>query len=318
MQRSLAPCRWLLAIGALAWLGATPARSPDLVLQDRIELPAQAVDGALPSELSGLAWDADEQLLYAVSDRGWVFHFELKTDAGRLGPLRLVRAARLGAVAEAGTPLRGRNAEALALLNANNGRSGDTELLVALEDGPAVRRYHPTGEALADESLPPPLADSRAYRSGNSRLEAVAVHPRHGIVLAPQRPLKGEPPDRHTLYAADGTRWSFAAHLGTGQIKAIEVAADGKLVILERHGTRRGRHVVLRELDPARCDADGRCEVRVLGGTAELSDGDNFEGLARLADGSYLIVSDDGGDPRVRTVFALFGPGARVPVSARP
>lgn len=316
MSRALARCRVLLALGALAWHEAASAQAPDLVVLDRIELSAQAIDGVVPGELSGLAWDADEQLLYAVSDQGWVFHFELELTAGRLRPLRPVRAARLGGAADAGARARGRNAEGLALLNADNGRRGDTELVVALEDGPQVLRYGPLGELLGALTLPPPLADRRAYRSNNSRLEAVAVHPRHGIVVAPQRPLAGEPAERHTLYAADGTRWSFAAHLGTGQIKAIEVAPDGRLVILERHGARRGRHIVLRELHPARCDADGRCEAHELGGTADLRGGDNFEGLAALADGSYLVVSDDGGDARERTVLLRFGRGARVPLSA--
>ncbi|OQW92898.1 MAG: hypothetical protein BWK79_13870, partial [Beggiatoa sp. IS2] len=43
-------------------------------LHGMLEIFNETVDGILLSELSGLAWDEDEEILYAVSDKGNLFH----------------------------------------------------------------------------------------------------------------------------------------------------------------------------------------------------------------------------------------------------
>lgn len=301
-RRRAALAAALLCAAGVASAAAWQA-DPPLTLADA------PVDGLRPSELSGLAWDADEQRLLAVSDRGRLFQFTLQfAPDGRLQQVLTLQAQRLaGAAADAPAG----NAEGLALLQSDNGVRGDTQLLVVLEDGPSLRRYTPRGELLESLALPPPLADRQAYRSGNSRLEALAVHPRHGLVTAPQRPLKAAPAARHTLFAADGMRWSFAAHGGSGQIKALESTPEGRLLVLERSGNPKARRHALRELDPAACaTAGGACVPRTIDTGKALAGRDNFEGLARLPDGSLLLVSDDGGDPRVGTRFLRLRPPA--------
>lgn len=281
-------------------LAALAACAAQAQVHDQIVIPAQTVDGIALSELSGLAWDADEQRLYAVSDRGVLFAFELRLTGQRLTDVKAVRATRLQAAAGQGTP----NAEGLALVGADNGRRGDTELVVAVENGPALLRFAPDGRALGELELPAPLRDPGAYRSKNARLESVAVDARHGVVTAPQRSISTLPQSLHRVYASDGSHWDLAAG-ERGAIKGIEALPGGGMLVLERIG--RGRDIVpvLRRIDPQRCAVGKACAAEAVS-LPGLAAGDNYEGLARLDDKLFLIVSDDGGKDRLATRLVLF------------
>ena len=61
------------------------ALSENLKLGDRtghirflgmLQLPNPTLDGMRFSQLSGLAWDDDDGILYAISDRGFLFHLQ--------------------------------------------------------------------------------------------------------------------------------------------------------------------------------------------------------------------------------------------------
>ena len=280
---------------------AQPAAVPITVL-NTLELPLQQVNGHSMQELSGLAWDADEQLLYAVSDRGTVFHLRLQLDGARLAQVKPVFGAELR---DASGATRKFNAEGLAVLNADNGIKGDTQLVVALENGPQILRFTPQGEVLGAIELPEALRDKARYYSKNKRLEAVAAMGAQRFVTAPEAPLAGEDPMRHTLYATDGARWSFEAIAKGSDLKGIEALADGSLLVLERleGGGKNARQVVLRRIDPASCAAGKVCSGGVSGDVAPL-DG-NYEGMTRLSDRLLLLVSDGSTERNGAARFAL-------------
>lgn len=300
-----------LTLGAAAALAparaALPASGAFTVLHT-VSLPVQEVNGLQMQELSGLAWDADEQLLYAVSDRGHVFHLRLKLGAERIESVLPVLGASLRDARNAGRKF---NAEGLAVVNADNGVKGDTQLVVALENGPAVVRCTPRGEVIADVELPPALRDRNSYRSKNKRLESIAVHPRHGLLMAPEEPLAGEPQTRHTLYATNGNSWSFEALRAESDLKAIETLPDGSLLVLERVGTDVARQAALRRIDPAACGAGSSCAAGdAPAATAVIADG-NFEGMALLSATQLLLVSDGGIERQGAASFALVGMRSR-------
>lgn len=280
---------------------AQPAAVPFTVL-NTVELPLQQVDGHSLQELSGLAWDADEQLLYAVSDRGTVFHLRLQLDGARLAQLQPVFGAELH---DASGALRKFNAEGLTVLNANNGIKGDTQLVVALENGPQIVRFTPKGEVLGTVELPQSLRDKARYSGKNKRLEAVAALGAGRFVTAPEAPLAGEPPARHTLYATDGARWSFEAIEPGSDLKGIDVLADGSLLVLERleGGGKAARQVVLRRIDPAACQPGSACRA---GGSDDVAPVDgNYEGMTQLSAQLFLLVSDGGTGRTGAATFAL-------------
>ena len=316
---ALAACVMMAAGAGLAQAASTPPSSASSAssssppsnprtafeVLDSRSLPPDVVGEHQARELSGLAWDADEQLLYAVSDRGILFHFRLEVSNGRVATLEPLHSVALH---DSRTPQRRFNAEGLAAIDADNGIKGDTRLVVALENGPAVIRVTPAGEVEADVPLPPELQDKKDYRSKNKRLEAVAHHARHGVVTAPEAPLAAEPQARHTLYGGQGGRWSFPAWKDDSDLKAIDVLPDGNFLVLERTGPGRARQVALSAIASTPCPDGAGCEdSRLIGGTRDALAEGNFEGMTPLGDDLVLMVSDDGTKHEVSARFTLVG-----------
>ena len=282
----------LLAL-AIAAPSRAEERLPKLEILHSVEVP-RAADGRKTSEWSGLAWDADENLLYAVSDKGLIHHFVVRLDGARIAEIKSVFSGRLSAMTGHGTGRALVNAEGLAVLNGANGKRSDSELLIALEDGPAIARFTPQGQYIAAVKLPGPLADKNSYRDDTERLESVAVHPHHEFVTAPERPLLGQPRDIHTLFAANGRTWSFKTFQPRwSRLKAIETAPDGSVLILERTRDEQGGapHARLRHVDLSKCAADGACTVVDPPMSGRIPPG-NYEGLTRISDDLYLMVGD--------------------------
>ena len=196
-----------------------------LTQHTRFSIPATRMNGIRIDEISGLAWDEDEQVLYAVSDNGSVIHFRLKLGSDTIVAIEPVFAAHLAEAEARGSRRRKLDAEGLTLLNADNGRAGDTELVVVTEREPRFIRFSPAGAILGETSPPTPLEDRRNYR-GSKALESVANHRGHGLLTAPESPLKGQPEDRHSIYAS-GRRWSIARQAPDSRLKALDVLPDG-------------------------------------------------------------------------------------------
>jgi len=307
----------LIATGLLPAIGSEPGKSPSresktarLVEQSRFSIPAADVSGIRIDELSGLAWDEDEQLLYAVSDKGNVFHFRLKLEGNALVACEPVSAAALADPEAKASPSTRFNAEGLTVQNASNGKSGDTMLVVSLEsDRARIIRFSPAGVALGELPVPSPLDDPSKYRKGKATqgLEAVAYHPEHGLMTAPESPLPGRPDNLHTLYAGD-RHWSFERHSRDSRLKAIDLLADGNALVLERSQTGKGSNRTvtpsLRKVNLVACPRDGTCVTETLGVLPAGSD--NFEGMTLMGDHRVLIVSDhDAKDPGSTTLMLL-------------
>jgi hypothetical protein len=308
MFNRLAWAAMLFASTVMTTANAARGAPPSLEALDSMEIPAEGANGVRIEEISGLAWDEDEQLLYAVSDGGVLHHFRIRMDGTRIAEIQPVFsvpiATRAGEVAGGSVT----NAEGLTALNDGNGKQSDTELLIAFEDGPAIVRFTPRGQRIADIALPGPLADAKQYSKKNSRLEAVTFDKRHGMLTAPELPLVGRPEGLHRLYAADGTTWSFEAFQPDSRLKAIQMLPDGNLLILERTREEKGGASTarLRYLDFAACSADGECPVAELSVVPDTMLMNNFEGLARLSDDLFLIVTDKTRKDAQPTTFVLF------------
>jgi hypothetical protein len=278
-----------------------------------LKLASVRVDGHLLTGLSALAWDDDEEILYALSDRGVLFHLWLRFDEqGLLADARALRAFALRDVR--GKPLAGRRAdsEGLVARNADNGVRGDSELLVSFERMPRVLRFTPAGEPVGALALPGPLRERANYRSANRMLESLAWHPRHGALSAPEQPFHdaadGQVP-LHALGSRRHWRYPLAPEPNAG-LTALEVLADGSLLTLERgYGvffvpviTTLRRIRVLPARDGAVLDAETVARFSTGQGWAL----DNFEGLTRQIGSRILLVSDDNARAFQSTLLAAF------------
>lgn len=272
-----------------------PSDGPAVEVLDSVRIPW---DFRI-SELSGLAWDADEQLLYAVSDLGHIIHFRIEVTANHIvsvepvfyGPLTL-------SVGEE----KFFDTEDLVALNGANGKPGDSEIAVVFEDGPAAARFTSTGQFIETIPLPAPLLDRDNYRQVNQRLESLALTPDHGYIFGPQTPLVGESRKRHTLYAADGKTWRYkAVKKKRTSTKSLEQMPDGSLLVLEALNDGGflgaiglgGKEAHIRRLNLSTCENDRKCPVTDYPTSTGEPIRGRFEGIANIKDDLFLMVTDE-------------------------
>lgn len=282
---------------------------PKLTIHSSLIIPTQQVDGVGITELSALAWDQDEQLLYALSDKGRLYHFRLKLDGNRLLEAKPVFATYLEDVKGRHVKKHRRDSEGLLVIRGRNGKRGDSQLILSFEGSPRVIRFTPHGRAIKNIHLPRELRSAARFQTGNDSLEAVTYHSRYGYMTAPETPLKDQPRNLHTLYSMKGRKWSFMAYPAKNSgITALEALPNGDLLILERawSGITKPLTISLRYLDFSKCSKQGACEVQNLKVLRSHFFMDNFEGLTRLQGNQYLMVSDDAGGGLLRSNLTLF------------
>ncbi|MCP5150508.1 MAG: esterase-like activity of phytase family protein [Chromatiales bacterium] len=286
---------------------ATPgARFMGIRFHGALALAPRVVDGITLGGLSGLAWDEDEGLLYAVSDRGSIFHLRPRIEDGTLVGVEAVAAHRLRD--QRGRALRGRaaDAEALAMRDPPNGKRGDSRLVVSYEGFPRVTEHFPDGRYRGVRPLPAHLGHPGAYASGNQALEAMTMHPRMGTLVAPERPLAGESADVVPITSLAGEEWTYRLFpYANASLVDMATLADGSLLTLERaYGPLYFplvislRHVAWPfDAKPLRVDT-----YAVLDSSRGF-DIDNFEGVALHRDNHVFLVSDDNFHPLQRTLL---------------
>ncbi len=284
--------------------------SEELTVLDHHVIPRDAEIGGLKiTELSGLAWDEDEQLLYAISDKGRVYHFRLKIENDLIKSVTPIFGAKLRNAKGKKLKKNQRDSEGLMVWNANNGKKGDTQLVISLEGKPRIVRFTPQGHAIADIAVPKPLRDRRKLRASNSGLESVAYHNKYGFITAPEESLKGQPKNLHTVYAAK-KQWSFMAYPAeNSSITAMDMMpGTNNLLVMERawSGVLKPMVISLRRVKLDDCSDKGECKAENLKVFSSSLSVDNFEGMTPIGNNRYLIVSDDGKHDLLRTLLTLF------------
>lgn len=274
-----------------------------------LDLPERTVNGLRFSGLSGLAWDEDENLLYALGDHGILFHLRPVFRNNQLVDVVLRHAAAL-IDPRTRRPVRWTrsDAEGLDILNGRNGKQGDSELLISFEREPRIARYRPDGTHIGDVPLAAALREVKRYRGGNTMLESVCQHPHEGPLTVPEAPLDNISAVAR-LYRMDGTSWRFPA--SRGGIVALECLPDGNILVMERSYSTLSLHWITtlrRLLLPAGTPSDSLLAAETVT-TLDSHQGlriDNFEGLTRHRDNRFFMVSDDNGVFIQRTLLLYF------------
>lgn len=262
-------------------------------------------------ELSDLAWDEDEQLLYAISDEGLLYHLKLDFKNKQLQTVTVIAAMKLKDKKK--QPIKGKysDAEGLAIRHSNNGKRGDSELVISFENKPRIELYSTKGHFIKKVKTIKKLSKRKYFRSNNKALESVALHPTYGVLTASEKPLKAIHLNKQTIYSTKGKEWHFAASkIKNSSITAIEVISKDKILILERayNGLFSPIVISLRQLNINQCNNVNLCKTEEIA-IFDSSDGwilDNFEGLTRFRDNQYLMVSDNNKNPFQKTLLVLF------------
>lgn len=245
--------------------------------------------------ISALAYHSHKRL-YALSDNGNLFRLEVLIENNKIKVLSLEEATSL--MTKKGKPLKHKNRD-------SEGMSVNEEgLSISFEGNPKVSAYDFEGKKVKDYPLYAVLQDISNYQSKNKALEALVEHPEFGIITAPERPLRGEDKTIHTLYSPT-KRWKFSAN---GDITSIERMPDNNLLVLERDfHLLRGHTITLKKVRIMECES-GLCPAETLA-SLKSSKGwqlDNFEGMTRIDDNVYLMISDDNGSFFQRCIVVLF------------
>lgn len=276
----------------------TGGRIDDIRFLGMLQLPNPVVDGMRFSQLSGLAWDDDEDILYALSDKGFLFHLRPEFENGYLTGLKLLKAVRLRELGSNKPLGYGRtDSEGLDILRGRNGRKGDAELLISFERFPRIVRYRPDGYAVSEYPLPAPLNEAEHYQNPNKMLESVCVDPRLGILTVPEVPLKAERQGYTRIFSVEGGSWFYPLPHGN-RITDLACLGHDRVLALESdfRGAFGGLTVFLRiaSLPPGPASTDPVPVTTVV--TLDTGKGyqiDNFEGLARHRGNRFFMVSDD-------------------------
>ena len=284
-----------LAVSVFLSSTALAANLPAAVVLDRIALPEESVDGTNITELSGLGWDEDDKLLYAVSDNGFLHHFKITIAGDKLSKVEPVFSVE---IVDAATGFFGwgmTNAEGLHVRNGSNGKTGDAELVIAFEDGPSIGRFTAQGKNVAEIKLPEVLSDPNSYSNPNKRLESVSELEPYGILTAPEAQLSNDAKDVHSIFAMDGRKWSFQAlQSKQDSVKALEALPDGRILVLVRtrdpSTDQPQAHLLI--VDLSHCGDSVVCPVTKVSVSDPKLIANDFEGMTRIGDGLYLIVTD--------------------------
>ena len=275
-------------------------------IQAIAQLSNVIINGLKVSELSDLAWDADEELLYAVSDNGYLLSFRPVFKGGRLNDVLIINSLQFHD--DKGEKLRWKNSdsEGLTLINANNQTQGDTEYIVSFERQPRVIQYNQQGFIEKQVTIPEKLKDISNYRSENKSLESVERHDQYGLLIGTEYSLKGEDKAQLSFYTADGKLQSFPAHFNDGAFTSLATIEGNDLLAIERvyGGFFTGFKVALHHLRIEGDQLEDKVIARFL--PAEGYFNDNFEGIVKHKDTFYFMISDDNNHPAKQTLLIYF------------
>jgi len=273
----------------------TSSKYMHINILDSKELRFDALDGIEFTELSALAYR--DSVLYALSDKGYLYHFDIEIQNSKIKKLFLKKAFKLKKKSDKKFKKKNRDSEGLVFL--------DDDLLISFERKHRVELFSLSAVKIKKIKIHKSLRESKNYESKNKGLEAVAYSKKYGVITAPELPLKYKNEAYHTLYSKDKT-WKFKAK---GSVTALEFIDKNRLLILLREFNEltRKRVTALYEVNLKKCKK-GVCKSKVLA-RLDSSDGwkiDNFEGLTKVEKNRYLMVSDDNGSFFQKTLLVLF------------
>jgi len=273
---------------------------------DQKQIVYNTIDGIKFSEISDLAYYSKTHSLFMVSDEGKLFEFKTEF-ADKIRELRPVRSGKLRKKNGKKFKKWRRDSEGMTL-------DGQGRLLISFEEKPKIAWFHKNsekyGRLIRQYTLPKKLRKMKYFRGKNKGLEALAWHPRYGILTAAEWPLKRDGKKRQTIYSIKGKEWHFRAEPeGNSAVSAIEVTDDGNVLVLERSftGMLHPFVVTLKKVYLGHCQK-GLCKSKVLVKMSSHKgwDVDNFEGLARVGKNRYVMISDDNDNFYQKTLLIYF------------
>jgi len=250
--------------------------------------------------ISDLAYDSKNNRLYMIGDRGYIYSFYAKFGK-TIEMLKYLNAFYIK------TPNnRTIHPDIEGLTITPNGR-----LIASFERYPRVKSITRGGKLKVNYKIPKKLRKVSIYRSRNGIFEAIAYHPKYGILISAEYPINRKHNRYQTIYSLDGKEWHFKTQsYPNSAVTALEVMSDNNILVLERaySGLSNPFYITLKKVYLDKCDKQKECKVEVLA-TFSSSDGwgyNNFEGLTKVGKDRFVMVSDNNGHSFISTVLLYF------------
>jgi hypothetical protein len=241
-------------------------------------------------EISAIVSKKDK--LYAIGDKGFLYHFNIKIKNKKIDKLTLKKVIRLKNKKLKKLKKINRDSEGLAFM-------GD-DLLISFEKKPRVELFSKDGIKIKSRKISKELRDIRNYQSENKALEALAYSKKYGIITAPELPLKGKDENYHILYGKDRL-WKIKF---SGSITSLEFIDKNEIMILQR---KFNKFIFQRVITISKLNLKtGTYQVLAVFDTRKGWKIDNFEGIAKIEKNKFLMISDDNGSFFQKTLLVLF------------
>ncbi len=279
----------------VAYLAATP-----LTFLDSKTLPVKHINGLKFTEISDIAYDKQNDIFYALSDRGRIFRFKLEIRADKLGKFKLLDGERLRD--QKGHFLRKRRSDSEGLALVGN------KIWISFERRDRIDVYDRSYHFVRSLRLPPVLAKMASHDYSGTGFEALSYAPKWGFITAREVPFDEEPLGYHTIFSSKGIICRIKRDKIKSAITEFEMLPDGSLLALFRQFSFKkwAFRITLKRID-INHPRNGICSTETLAMLNPLTDKDvdNFEGLTHYKGDLYLMISDDNENFFQRTIVRL-------------
>ena len=234
--------------------------------------------------MSGLAYK--ENNLYIVANNGKLYTFSIEIQDKKITSLKKQNIKLLETKKGKALKKKRRDAEGLCFL--------DDNLLISFERKHRVELYSTDGHKIKNIKISPLLQNKRSYKGKNRGLESVAYNTKYGVVTLPEMPLNAQ--QTHLLYTKDQT-----LHIDIKEkIKALEFISEDEILIISRAQSTLFKHKrsLIYYVD-LRNTQENNAELL-------LEYNGNFEGLTKVRNNLYLMVTDSEGGFFQKAELVLF------------
>jgi hypothetical protein len=181
----------------------------------------------------------------------------------------------------------------------------DNSFYISFEGKSKIQKYSIDANPLEIQKIHKKLRNQKNFQGKNKGLESLVYSEKYGIITAPQEPLKNEKNSMHALYS-ENKIWYFPYK---APLSSMVFMSKNKLLLLQRDYNKKkdSAKIYLTQVNLKKC-VNGVCKSKILA-TLKTKDGwrvDNFEGLTKVDEKRFLMISDNNNNPAQKTLLVLF------------
>jgi hypothetical protein len=221
-------------------------------------------------EVSDLAYDKKDDILYAISDKGILYHIKFNNNNAKVVKDKKLKLEKKSKKVDV---------EGLAIK--------DNKLIISFEREPKIAIFNKKGKEKDNLKLPEDLDDKDDYLGENKMLESLAFNSKYGVITSAQN----EKGDFHTVYNLDGKICKFQKD---EDLSAFEFIDDDDILTIERKvKDDKTKKLFLKKvtLNKNRQICKSKVLLELKSKKAKLY---NYEGLTKISKNKFMMVNDNG------------------------